>query len=117
MKGKGSHVQRSLAGGYPGFVPASLPGAWDLLTESGLEDGRLHPGLAGSSLAVEKLNWVTGLPTSVPQQAFEGFGLLFELLGAEFGQLAEVVQLPTDAGQLGKMRNSQKVPARLVANE
>jgi hypothetical protein len=44
---------------------------------------------------------------STPQQAFERFGLGNEFLGAEFGQLPQIMQLPTDSRQLGKMRNSQ----------
>jgi hypothetical protein len=60
----------------------SRPVSWDLLTKSGVEDSRFHPGLAGSSFAVEKPNWTTELTSSAPQQSFEFFSLLLELLGA-----------------------------------
>src|ERR1035437_5404179 len=83
----------------------SRPVSWDLLTKSGVEDSRFHPGLAGSSFAVEKPNWTTELTSSAPQQPFEFFGFLLELLGAEFGQLPQVMHLPAYAGQLGKMHN------------
>jgi hypothetical protein len=39
------------------------------------------------------------MDTSAPQQSFECFSLLFELLGAEFGQLPQVLELPADTGQ------------------
>ncbi len=100
-----------------GLLLVSRPVSWDLLTKSGVEDSRFHPGLAGSSFAVEKPNWTTELTSSASQQSFEFFGLLLELLGAEFGQLPQVMNLPAYAGQLGKMRNSQKAPVRLLANE
>jgi hypothetical protein len=47
------------------------------------------------------------METSAPQKAFERFGLRYEPFGAEFGQLAQVVQFPADTGQFGKMRNPQ----------
>jgi len=47
-------IAESLADGRS--VPKSRPASWDLLSDSWVEDGRLHPNLAGSSFAVEKLD-------------------------------------------------------------
>ena len=118
-----------------GLLLVSRPVSWDLLTKSGVEDSRFHPGLAGSSFAVEKPNWTTELTSSASQQSFEFFGLLLELLGAEFGQLPQVLELPADCrpprGGRGLKHQEaatalrpvriidarQKAPVRLVANE
>ena len=78
--------------------------------------GLLQPRLTDSNFAGEKRNWGSLIP-SVCQQALKRFCLSHEFLGAEFGQLAEVVQLPANARQLGKMGNPHETPVRLVADK